>query len=123
MKKIIISGLFGLLLSITLMAQQNNRPQVSSEDRAKMTVDKIAAVVTLTANQKNDMTAIFTKFYEDVRAQQAFRDPAKREPLEKARDAKVEKLLNNKTSFKKYRDLMEQMKSQFKQQQEHPRQH
>lgn len=117
-----ISGLFGFVLSVTLMAQQYNRPQVSTEDRAKMTVDKIASTVTLTANQKTDLIAIFTKFNEEVRAQKAFRDPSKLEPLEKVRDAKVEKLLNNKTSYKKYKDVMAEMKVQYQQRQEHPRQ-
>lgn len=123
MKKIFFPALLGIVLSVTLMGQQNNRPQISTEDRSKMTVDKIAATVTLTAKQKIDMTAIFTKFYDDVRAQQAFRDPAKLEPLEKTRDSKVEKLLNNKKSYRQYQDAVAAMKSQYQQRQGHPQQH
>lgn len=48
MKMIIISGLLGLMLSVTVSAQQNDKPKVSTADRAKMTVDKIATSVTLT---------------------------------------------------------------------------
>lgn len=69
------------------------------------------------------MVDIFTKFYDDARAQKAFRDPAKLEPLEKSRDAKVEKLLNNKKSYKQYKDVMAEMKAQMQQRQGQSPQH
>ena len=69
------------------------------------------------------MTVIFTKFYEDVQAQQAFRDPAKLEPLEKSRDGKVEKSLNDKKLFKQYQDAMAELKAQRQQKQGQPPKH
>ncbi len=113
MNKILLSGFFGLIMALNLFAQHADRKPMPSADRAKNTVERISQTVTFTQQQKANIIVIYTKFYDDVRAQQAFRDASKLEPLEKARDAKVEKLLNNKKLFKQYQDAVKEMKAQF----------
>jgi hypothetical protein len=117
MKKLLLSGMFGLVMALALFAQQPDRQPVPSADRAKKTVDRISQTVVFTKQQKTDLLAIFTKFYDDVRAQQAYRDPSKMDPLEKARDAKVEKQLNNKKLYAQYQAAIKEMKAQFQEHQ------
>jgi uncharacterized protein YjaZ len=121
MNKMLLSGIFAMIMALNLFAQQPDRKPMPSADRAKNMVERISQTVIFTKQQKTDIIAIYTKFYDDVRAQQAFRDPSKMDPLEKARDAKVEKLLNNKKLFKKYQDAVREMKSQFQERQRQPR--
>lgn len=116
MKKLMLIALVGILFSGNSIAQDHSgqRPQQqSSADRAKMTIDRLSETVKFTDKQKSGMTTIFTSFYDDVKAQQAFRDPDKMKPLEKTRDGKVEKLLNDKKLFKQYTDAMAEMKAQW----------
>ena len=113
MKNVLLSGMFTMVMALNLFAQHADRKPMPSADRAKNTVERISQTVTFTQQQKANIIVIYTKFYDDVRAQQAFRDPSKLEPLEKARDAKVEKLLNNKKLFKQYQDAVKEMKAQF----------
>jgi len=117
MKKILLSGMFALIMALNLFAQQPDRKPLPSADRAKNAVERISQTVTFTKQQKEDVIAIYTKFYDDVRAQQAFRDPSKMDPLEKARDAKVEKLLKNPKLYKQYQDAVKEMKAQFQEHQ------
>lgn len=117
MNKMLLSVFFGLIMTLNLFAQQVDRKPVPSADRAKTTVERISQTVTFTKQQKTNIIVIFTKFYDDVRAQQAFRDASKLEPLEKARDAKVGKLLNNPKLFKQYQDAVKEMKTQFQERQ------
>jgi hypothetical protein len=117
MKKLLLSGMFGLVMALALFAQQPDRQPVPSADRAKKTVDRISQTVVFTKQQKTDLLAIFTKFYDDVRAQQAYRDPSKMDPREKARDAKVEKQLNNKKLYAQYQAAIKEMKAQFQEHQ------
>ena len=116
MKKIFVLGFFALFC-ISLSAQQPGRKPMPASDRAKSTVDRIAHSVTFTDQQKKNLIDIFTKFYEDVRDQHAFRDQAKMDVLEKGRDAKVEKLLNNKKLFKQYTDAVAELKAQLRERQ------
>ena len=117
MNRIFVTLIFGLIITLNVSAQNPDRKPVPSADRAKTTVERISQSVTFTKQQKEDVIVIFTKFYDDVRAQQAFRDPSKLEPLEKARDAKVGKLLNNPKLFKQYQDAVKEMKTQFQERQ------
>ena len=117
MNKMILSGMFTLIITVSMFAQNPGRKPLPSADRAKNTVERISETVTFTKQQKVDIINIFTKFYDDVRAQQAFRDPSKLDPLEKARDAKVEKLLNNPKLNKQYQDAVKKMKAQFEERQ------
>jgi hypothetical protein len=117
MNKMILSGMFTLIMTVSMFAQNPERKPMPSADRAKNTVERIAETVTFTKQQKVDVINIFTKFYDDVRAQKAFRDPSKLDPLEKARDAKVEKLLNNPKLNKQYQDAVKKMKAQFEERQ------
>jgi hypothetical protein len=121
MRKLLLSGMFTLLVTLVMFAQHTDRKPMPSADRARNTVERISKTVAFTNQQKNDVIAIFTKFFDDVRAQQAFRDPSKLEPLEKARDAKVEKLLNNPKLNKQYQDAVKEMKAQFQERQRQPR--
>ena len=107
-----------LIMALNLFAQQPDRKPMLSAERAKNTVDRISQTVVFTKQQKEDIIAIFTKFYDDVHAQQAFRDASKLEPLEKTRDAKVGKLLNNPKLYKQYQDAVKEMKTQFQQRQQ-----
>ena len=120
MKKLILSGMFALIMVLSLFAQQPDRKPMPSADRAKNTVDRISQTVVFTKQQKENILAIFTKFYDDVHAQQAFRDPSKMDPLEKARDSKVEKLLNDPKLYKQYQDAVKEMKTQFRERQHEP---
>ncbi len=115
--------MFALIMVLSLFAQQPDRKPMPSADRAKNTVDRISQTVVFTKQQKENILAIFTKFYDDVHAQQAFRDPSKMDPLEKARDSKVEKLLNDPKLYKQYQDAVKEMKTQFRERQHEPRQH
>jgi long-subunit acyl-CoA synthetase (AMP-forming) len=121
MKKLLLSGMFTLIMTLSLFAQQPDRKPMPSADRAKNTVDRISQTVVFTKQQKEKVIAIFTKFYDDIRAQQAFRDPSKMDPLEKARDGKVEKLLNNPKLYKQYQDAVKEMKTQFRERQHPPK--
>jgi hypothetical protein len=121
MKKLLLSGMFTLIMTLSLFAQQPDRKPMPSADRAKNTVDRISQTVVFTKQQKENVIAIFTKFYDDIRAQQAFRDPSKMDPLEKARDGKVEKLLNNPKLYKQYQDAVKEMKTQFRERQHPPK--
>ena len=117
MNKMLLSGIFTFILAITLFAQQPDRKQLTSADRAKNTVERISQTVIYTKQQKTDIIVLYTKFYDDVHAQQAFRDPAKLDPLEKARDAKVQKLLNIPKLNKQYQDAVKEIKAQFQERQ------
>jgi hypothetical protein len=121
MKKLLLSSMLTLIMTLSLFAQQPNRKQMPSAERAKNTVDRISQTVVFTKQQKENVIAIFTKFYDDIRAQQAFRDPSKMDPLEKARDGKVEKLLNNPKLYKQYQDAVKEMKAQFQERQQPPK--
>jgi len=125
MKKLFVIGIISFLLAGSLSAQDHSgqRPPQSPPDRAKRTIERLSESIKFTDKQKTDMTVIFTKFYEDVQAQQAFRDPAKLEPLEKSRDGKVEKSLNDKKLFKQYQDAMAELKAQRQQKQGQPPKH
>jgi hypothetical protein len=122
MKKLFVFVIISILLSGSLSAQDHSgqKPPPSAADRAARTIDKLSQSVKFTEKQKTEMTTIFTKFYEDVKTQQAFRDPEKLAPLEKARDGKVEKLLNDKKLFKQYQDAMAELKAQREQQHGQP---
>jgi hypothetical protein len=119
MIKIFLSVLIGMMPMVPIFAQHPDGKPMPSADRAKTTVDRISKTVPFTEQQKKNLIPIFTTFYDDVRAKQAFRDPSKMEPLEKARDAKVEKLLNNKKLYKQYQDAILEMKAQFQEHQHH----
>ena len=54
---------------------------------------------------------------------QAFRDPSKLAPLEKTRDTKVEKALNNPKLFKQYQEAVKLYKERMQERQEHQHQH
>jgi hypothetical protein len=118
MKKMILSGIFAMIMAFSLFAQTTERKPMSSADRAKTTIERMSGMVTFTDKQKAGVIDIYTSFYDDVRAQQAFRDPSKLEPLEKARDAKVEKLLKDPKLYKKYSDAAMKLKTDM---QEHQR--
>jgi hypothetical protein len=113
MKKFLLSGFCALILVSSLFSQIPGRTPLPAADRAKNTVDRISQSVAFTKQQKADITTIYTKFFEDVRNQQAFRDASKMDPLEKARDLKVSKLLNNPALYKKYQAAVDEMKKQF----------
>lgn len=121
MKKLLLSGMVALIMALSLFAQRPDRKPVPSAERAKNTVDRISQTVVFTKQQKENVIAIFTKFYDDVHAQQAFRDPSKMYPLEKARDGKVEKLLNNPKFYKQYQDAVKETKTQFRERQHPPK--
>jgi len=118
MKKYFVFVIISFLLSVSLSAQDHSgqKPSRSAADRAKKTIEKLSESVKFTDKQKTEMTTIFTKFYEDVQAQQAFQDPEKMKSLEKSRDEKVEKQLNDKKLFKQYQDAMAEWKAQRQQQ-------
>lgn len=119
MKKILLVNLLILVISGMLFAQQKGGyQQMSSADKATKTLDKLSETITFSAKQKTDLTTIFTKFYDDAKAQQAFRDPEKLAPLEKERDTKVEKALNDKKLYKQYQDEMAKMKAEMQQRQQ-----
>ena len=122
MKKYFVFVIISFLLSVSLSAQDHSgqKPSRSAADRAKKTIEKLSESVKFTDKQKTEMTTIFTKFYEDVQAQQAFQDPEKMKSLEKSRDEKVEKQLNDKKLFKQYQDAMAEWKAQRQQQQGTP---
>ena len=117
MKKTIFLGMCAFLMAFSLFAQNGERKQLPTADRAKNSVDKIARTVPLTEQQKADMTSIFVKFYDDVRAQQAFRDQDKMSSLEKDRDGKVEKLLKNPKTYKQYLEAVKMLKAEMQQRQ------
>ena len=117
MKKILLSGMFTFLMVISLLAQNPERKPMSSADRATNTVSELSHMVTLTDKQQSDIITIYTKFFDEVHAQQAFRDPSKLEPLEKDRDAKVEKLLKNPKLYKQYQDAVKTLKERNQQRQ------
>lgn len=125
MKRLYVFGIIIFLLSGNLTAQDHSgqRPPPSASDRATRTIERLSESIKFTVKQKAEMTTIFTKFYEDGQAQQAFRDPAKMQPLEKSRDGKVEKLLNDKKLFKQYQDAMAEMKAQWQQHRDQPQKH
>jgi hypothetical protein len=120
MKKFFVLGIISFLFAGNLSAQDHSgqRPPQSSADRAKKTIERLSESIKFSEKQKSEMTTIFTKFYDDSKAQQAFHDPEKMKPLEKERDGKVEKLLNDKKLFKQYQDAMAEMKAQWQQRRE-----
>jgi hypothetical protein len=122
MKKIILVNFLILAISGMIFAQsKGGYQQMSTADRAKMTIDKLSETIKFTPAQQTNLTTIFTKFYDDAKAQQAFRDPAKLAPLEKERDTKVEKSLNDKKLYKQYQDEMAKLKAEMqKRMEQHP---
>ncbi len=116
MKKAAILLLPLVFLAMNLAAQMGQGQQRTPEERAQMTLDELSKTVTFTAKQKTDLNTIFTKFYAEAREKHAFRDPAVLAPMEKDRDAKVEKALNDKALYKKYVDAMAAMKKKWEQQ-------
>jgi hypothetical protein len=123
MNKIFLSGIFSLIFTLSGIAQQPERKPLPSADRAKTTVERISQKVSFTKQQQSDLITIYTKFYDDVRAQQAFHDQAKLEALEKARDAKVSKQLNNPKLYKQYEATVKEMKAQFMERQRQQQKH
>ena len=112
MNKMILSGVFSLILTMTMFAQQGRTPVPSSE-KAKKTVDRISDKVSFSKQQNADLIIIYTKFFDDVNVQRAWNDQTKLGPIEKERDAKVSKKLNNPKLFKEYQDVVRQMKAEY----------
>ena len=119
----LLSGILAVITVFSLFAQNPDRKPIPSADRATTTVSELQHNVNFTDKQRSDVIAIYTKFFDDARAQQAFRDPSKLEPLEKDRDAKVEKALNNPKLFKQYQDAVKFLKARQQERQQHERSH
>lgn len=123
MKKMLLSGMLALITTLSLLAQNPERKPITSAERATTTVSDLSHNVTFTDKQRSDVIAIYTNFYDDAHAQQAFRDPSKLAPLEKTRDTKVEKALNNPKLFKQYQEAVKLYKERMQERQEHQHQH
>jgi hypothetical protein len=117
MRKMILTGMLAMIIAFSLFAQNTDKKPMSSADKAKSTVERMAGMVTFNDKQKAGVIDIYTAFYDDARAQHAFRDPSKLEPLEKARDAKVKKLLNDPKLYKQYTEAATKLKNDMLEQQ------
>ena len=109
--------MFALIVAFSLFAQNPDKKPMTSAEKAKTTIERMSGMVTFNDKQKEGVIDIFTKFYDDVHAQQAFHDPAKLEPLEKARDAKVEKLLKDPKLYSQYVEATKRLKAQMEERQ------
>ena len=91
--------------------KQGKSASGSNEDRLKTIQEKVIKPLALTSTQNEAVTKAFTEFYAGMESmkkaqsnQQGPLEKSKVEPLEKARDEKIRKVLSN-DQYKKYQEL------------------
>ena len=115
MKKQFLLLFAAIALSFTAVVAQDGRPKMSSEERVKMTMEKIAPL-TLSDEAKSKAAIIFKEFYDaQATAMKAMRESGnmdreamktKRDQLAKERDDKLKKIFTEE-QFKKWQEEIE----------------
>jgi hypothetical protein len=93
-------------------AQENQQKEISSEDRAKMFVNRLAQKIVLTKTQKDSVVMIYTQFMDDIQKYRAENNAKVITFMMKSRDEKIKKLLHDDSKFDKYLLFMEDIKKQ-----------
>lgn len=92
--------------------QQVPMEEMSSADRSKLFVDRIAPKLDLTKVQKDSLIFIFTVFIDDVQKYKAENTPQIVGYMQKIRDDKVKMLLRDEKKYEKYLQVLDDMKNQ-----------
>ena len=71
MKKQVAFIAMFILFSLGFMAQENQQKEISSEDRAKMFVNRLAQKILLSKTQKDSVVMIYTQFMDDIQKYRA----------------------------------------------------
>lgn len=119
-RNFLLSLLSVLLLTGTLIAQrpQSQQPQkppaqeLTTAERAKGFIDRVAPKMDITKEQKDSLTIIFKQFIDDVEKYKAENNAKVIGYMEKIRDDKVKALLRDDKKFNKYLDVMDDIKRQ-----------
>jgi hypothetical protein len=101
-----------ILFSTGSIAQENQQKEISSGDRAKMFVNRLAQKIMLTKNQKDSITMIYTQFMDDIQKYRAENNAKVITFMMKTRDEKIKNLLHDDSKFDKYLLFMEDIKKQ-----------
>ncbi|MFA5727556.1 MAG: hypothetical protein WC886_07945 [Saccharofermentanaceae bacterium] len=96
----------------TQQPQRQPQKEVTTAERAKSFIDRIAPKMDLTKGQKDSLTTIFTQFIDDVEKYRAENNGKVIIYMQKIRDDKVKALLRNETKYNKYLDIMDDIKNQ-----------
>jgi hypothetical protein len=105
----------GNLIAQRPQSQQPQKPpaqELTTAERAKGFIDRVAPKMDITKEQKDSLTIIFKQFIEDVEKYKAENNAKVIGYMEKIRDDKVKALLRDDTKYNKYLDLMDDIKRQ-----------
>jgi len=103
MKKTIFIALM-MLLGVASAFAQRPDANASAEERAERTVTALSEKIEVTDDQKVELTAIFTTFYEDIVANRGDRS-AMRE-LVSTRDEQVKLILDDEAKYEAYTEML-----------------
>lgn len=105
MKKMIFVAFMVLLGTTGLLAQRpGGGTPPSAADRAARTVTALSEKVTITDEQKTELTATFETFYEDMMKNRGDRD--KMSGLVTTRDEQVKAILGDDEKYEAYTTLL-----------------
>lgn len=100
MKGLIFLIMFASFVGTGLQAQRGGHR--TPEERATMSIQRLAATVEMKDDQKAKVTDIYKKFFTESQPFREERNQAKVMELAAARDAKVKTVLNDETKYKDY---------------------
>ncbi len=111
-----------MLFGLTSMAQGEPQKEITSLDRAKMFVSRLAQKVELTKNQKDSITLIYTQYMDEIQKYRAENNAKVIMYMMKSRDDKVKILLHDDLKYEKYLLFLEDIQKQREPQQRPPEQ-
>lgn len=122
MIKTITTSLIIMLVGLTSMAQGEPQKEITSLDRAKMFVSRLAQKVELTKNQKDSITLIYTQYMDDIQKYRAENNAKVIMYMMKSRDEKIKLLLHDDLKYEQYLLFLEDIQKQRDPQQRPPEQ-
>ena len=122
MIKTITTSFIIMLVGLISMAQGEPQKEITSLDRAKMFVSRLAQKVELTKNQKDSITLIYTQYMDDIQKYRAENNAKVIMYMMKSRDDKIKVLLHDDLKYEQYLLFLEDIQKQRDPQQRPPEQ-
>ena len=110
-KPFLLAILLAGLVSLTSFGQ-DSRPQVSPEDRAKRTIERLKPEISLTEQQELQLMPVYIAFFADqdkIRSSGERPTPEARQKMTDSRDEKLKKVLSE-DQMKKLKEVEEKMR-------------
>ena len=122
MIKTITISLLIMLAVLSSKAQGEPQKEITSLDRAKLFVSRLAQKVELTKNQKDSITLIYTQYMDDIQKYRAENNAKVITYMMKSRDEKIKILLHDDLKYEQYLLFLEDIQKQRDPQQRPPEQ-